>query len=443
MEISNMKARNFHLVHSINSQSWHMRPESVWGYLPFAIAVMKGESPKLFADDDETGDDEYEKRAKDRWKSQFQMGSELYINDWYYDYPPLKINGNVVVIPIMGPIMQDDWCGSAGTKTIQGWYEKARLDPEVVGVIELVNSGGGSVFGTHELADYKVNYSKPIVSYIEGMCCSAAQYIAAGSSYRIASSPNCIVGSIGVMTTFMNFKKYYEAEGIDIIDLYSSTSPKKNDAYRKAQEGDFKGYTDGILFQMDKTFMSFIQQRLPNVSQEALQGADYTAQEGIKNGLIEEIGNFDAAYNKVLSLAQEATTSNNKTPNQTMSKKIITTSALLANLANFFGAEIQDDVSETDNSTPPAEEGQEKPDEEDAKDDAKQDAPEEGESAKDKQIEELNARILALEKRPVANTTKVTSPVVEPAPSGKTKAEKSWVDSDAEHVQKAKSLGLL
>ena len=59
-----------------------------------------------------------------RYLGQFSaISTEAYVQDYYYDYPPVVLNGDVVVINIQGAIMQEDYCGTAGTKTIQGWYE--------------------------------------------------------------------------------------------------------------------------------------------------------------------------------------------------------------------------------------------------------------------------------------------------------------------------------
>jgi len=441
-----MKGTNFHLVHALQGL-WHIRRESAFAYLPIAIALMKGESPTAFWGDDEDTEASNTKNVE-RWKAQFSAASEVYVENYYYEILPIKVNGNVVVIPIMDAITQKDNCYSAGTQTIQSWYEKAKNDPEIVGVIELSNSPGGSVFGTDELANYKLSYPKPIVSLTEGLCCSAMMYIAGASAYRMATSKNCIVGSIGVMTTYINFKKYYEAEGIDIVDLYSKSSPLKNDAHRRAQQGDFTGYTDEILFKMDQSFMGFMKKQIPNISRAALDGADFTSEDAIKNGLLDQIGTFQQAYDKVISLSQEAKNSNNLTPN-VMAKKVVTMSAFMAGLASMFGAEIVDDTQSPDDGKPKEkkdDEGDPEPLKEDPKEEPKEDPKEEPQGTSDKALlASLQARLDALEKKPAGNSTKVpTEGSAEEALKGASgKKEKAWHDQNYEHVQRAKQAGLL
>lgn len=261
---------------------------------------------------------EAKKDLVNRFISSYSAQGEIYIEDYYFYYPPFKV-GSVLVIPINDVITQETYWGSAGTKTIQSWYEKAKNDGEIVGVLELSNTPGGSVFGTSELANYKANYPKPIVTLSEGMTCSAGYYIASPSKQILATSKSVLIGSVGVMTSFLSFQKYYQKMGIDYRSIYSTTSPKKNEAYRNAQKGNDKTYEEGILFTLDSHFMEFVKQFRPDISQRAMDGADMTADQALQEGLIDGICTFEEAIQKVQELAQSNTTTPQKTT-KTMSK---------------------------------------------------------------------------------------------------------------------------
>ena len=326
-----MNFRHRHLIHALNSGIWHMRAESVQGYMPKVISFLTEQNPQSFYDEDSNSEAKKARKTEQisRFVASYSLEAKPYIESWYYDYPPFLV-GNVLVIPIMEAIDQEDYCGIAGTNTIRGWYEMAKNDEAVVGVVELVNSGGGSVFGTSELAIYKEDYPKPIVTYTTGLCCSAAYYIASSSKYIVASSKSVIVGSIGVMTTFVNFTNYYKKMGIDVKELYSSTSSLKNDAHRQAQKGNFKAYTDGILFDLDKNFMEFVSKHRADLTQRVLDGADMIAEQGMQEGLIDEIGSMDVAIQKVQDLAIVNT--NNKMATE-KKKMILTSNAILLGMA--------------------------------------------------------------------------------------------------------------
>lgn len=346
-----MSFKHRHLIHSISSGMWHIRQESAWGYLPQALSFLGFGNPS--ASFDEMDENPEEKKAKiERFVSSFAMESKPYIESWYYDYPPFLID-NVLVIPVMEVIDQEDYCGVAGTNTITKWYEMAEQDESIVGVVELMNSPGGSVFGTAELAGYKTAYSKPIVTQVVGMNCSAAQYISSSSNHIQCSSMNCIVGSVGVMTSFRSFKEYYKKMGIEVRDIYSKASPKKNEASRLAQTGDDSGFTEGVLFDMDSSFMGFVQAQRPGVTQDVLDGADMTAGKGMKAGLVDSIGDLKSAIARVQELANSKTNDTEMSDSTKKISTIKTDSTTIVAIAKLMGASV-DEEPENTSDTPPA-----------------------------------------------------------------------------------------
>lgn len=231
---------------------------------------------------------------------------------WLYDAYPVKV-GSTVIIPVMGVITQDDYFwGVPGTKTIASWYAKADADPTVTRIIELINSPGGQVFGTNELATLKTHLNKPVETIIEGMGCSAAYYIAATSGSIVATSPNVIVGSVGTMTTFVSFANYFEEMGITVRDIYASTSPDKNNPSRQAQKGNDKPYQTEILDPMDAEFMAFVAEHRHGIDPEALKGKAVTAKEALKLGLIDGIRSLSEVINS--NTTPSTNTQTNQTP---------------------------------------------------------------------------------------------------------------------------------
>ena len=229
--------------------------------------------------------------------------------DWFIDQPVLLDNG-VLVMPLDGPLFQADLWRWPGMETLAAWYRQADADKRVKGVLEVTNSPGGQVFGAMELAETKVGISKPIVTRVTGLCTSAAQMQAGASNLTLASSPNCIFGSIGVKTSFTNASKFWQQQGIDIRDVYATTSPGKNYESREADKGNFKPMETGIIAQMDASFMAFMQQYRQSVTDYALKGYEFTTLEAVKHGLCDGIATFDEAVEAVLELTENST----KTP---------------------------------------------------------------------------------------------------------------------------------
>lgn len=409
-----MKAKNYHLIHAVNATPMFMRQESAWAYMPKVISLLTAS-----VDDDDEESEASQKAANERFLQQyaatFSAEVKPYLGDnWYYRNPPFVVNG-ILIIPIMDAIMQYDYCGVAGTTTIMSWYEAARNDKSIKGVIELANSGGGAVFGTKELAEYKLEYPKPKLTVVQGMACSAMFFIACGSDEIWATSEMCIVGSVGVMTRFTSFKAYYAKQNINIFDLYSKASPLKNNASRMAENGDMSGYTDGILFELDTVFMDFVKDTRMGVTKKVLDGADMIASEGLKNGLVDNIGSLTEAIDYITNTSQKDMKKNAK-----LSNLINAMTALFKAEGVDLKVEVEGDESSNNaDATPPAAKAEPttpeaatpvvtpKPAAENNADEL---------AAKDAEIAELKAQLAARKGTAVAKVIKQPEALIDPTP---------------------------
>ncbi|MDR6196163.1 S49 family peptidase [Siphonobacter sp. SORGH_AS_0500] len=304
------------LLSEILQANLAMSQAGVESYLPIVAALMRGEAP--------TNPDE---KAETNISAILQMaGATPYLKDsGNYDYEPLKI-GSTLVIPIQGAVMQNDVCWSAGTKTIEAWYQMGFQDPEITSFLEVMNTPGGSVFGTEELArsKRKIRATKPIYTLIEGLGCSAGIYIAVSSTKIWATSNNVIVGSVGVYTTYRDYSEYYSKMGVKIIEIYSETSPGKNKGSRDAKDGKPETLSKGELFQLDKNFMEFVKEDRPSITERVKDGFEFTAREGIAEGLIDQIGSFDECLAALQSSASGTTKLAPQNSNKSMKNALIT-----------------------------------------------------------------------------------------------------------------------
>lgn len=332
----------FHILRSIlnSSNAWHIQQGAAMAYMPQIINLLKGESTPTVLDNRE----QREQMGKENFDLFVQkyssVSAEPFLTDrenWSYDFVPLRM-GDVLMIPILEPIAQYDYCGIAGTSTIANWYDRAEKDSSIKAIVEVKNTPGGEVFGTRALAERKLAFNSPIVGLTTGLQCSAGLYIGATDDYALAETSDCIIGSCGVMTTIVDMAKYYAEQGIVIHEIYSKTSPLKNDAHRKAMNGDLKGYEEGILFNFDKSFMGFMQEHRPDISKNALSGAEFMSQDAIENGLIDEIGNFQAAYDIALQAIDNPKFLTSKKSNKSM-KTVFTLNGVAEKIVNIFKAD--------------------------------------------------------------------------------------------------------
>ena len=118
--------------------------------------------------------------------------------------------GTVAVLPLFGIIAQRmnlmaAMSGGTSTQQFADEFDAAVADPNVSAIVLLVDSPGGNVQGTPELARkiYDARGTKPIVAQVEGLMASAAYWIASAAD-EIVATPSSEIGSIGVYSVHMD-----------------------------------------------------------------------------------------------------------------------------------------------------------------------------------------------------------------------------------------------
>jgi protease-4 len=137
--------------------------------------------------------------------------------------------GNTLIIPISGEISSEDSgsffsSGVSSSKDIVSEINNAETDDSVKAVIFEINSPGGSPVASHEISEAIKNMKKPNVALIREIGTSGAYWAASSSDY-IISDELSIVGSVGVLSSYLNL---YE-----IMDRYNIT-------YERLVAGEYK-----------------------------------------------------------------------------------------------------------------------------------------------------------------------------------------------------------
>jgi len=217
------------------------------------------------------------------------------------------------VIPIRGIILKHDQeCGPRGTRTLGNRLLKADEDESVIGHIMIIESGGGQANAPVELTDAMQKCTKPIVVWIDGMACSAAEYIAVYAKEIIASRAMDLVGCIGTMMVWEGRSSKSDAneDGEISVTIYADGSEEKNEEYETAINSfNFKLAKERILNPFNEKFKADVMANRPQVLPEQLKGRTYFACD-VVGTLIDSIGDFGTAIDRVLALANfKATTS--------------------------------------------------------------------------------------------------------------------------------------
>lgn len=207
--------------------------------------------------------------------------------------------GSTLIVPIKGAIMKESYCGDKGTAEIMEILKTAQLSNSIEKVVLDIDSGGGSVDGTFELADYIANeFNKPITAYVNGMACSAAYAIACACDEVIASHDSAQVGSIGVAISFRDYTKYNEANGIVEHYITADGSEDKNKAALDARNGDYVSIKEQSLNPTREIFVAEVKRNRPGVNDRVFSGLVYMAQDAIALGLVDKVMHIDTYINE-------------------------------------------------------------------------------------------------------------------------------------------------
>ncbi|MDR2946712.1 MAG: S49 family peptidase [Candidatus Adiutrix sp.] len=132
------------------------------------------------------------------------------------------VKNRVAVINVSGPItrraMYSWWSNervTVGQDFILSAVETALADSSVRSILLNINSPGGVVAGTKELADRVAEAAKikPMAAYADGWIASAAMWLASATG-RVLAPVTAQVGSIGVILVHADFSKWNEKVGV-------------------------------------------------------------------------------------------------------------------------------------------------------------------------------------------------------------------------------------
>lgn len=132
-------------------------------------------------------------------------------------------SGAVVSIPIRGPIQHREdvfmrlFGVGTSTEAIGRAFDQAVADPAVKAIVLDIDSPGGEVAGTPELADriFAARGRKPIVAVANAFMASGAYYLGSQADELVAT-PSAQVGSIGVWMAHADESRFLEALGVTV-----------------------------------------------------------------------------------------------------------------------------------------------------------------------------------------------------------------------------------
>jgi signal peptide peptidase SppA len=216
----------------------------------------------------------------------------------------------VAVVPLVNVVTRHGYWGAVGTLQLGRMLQQLDADPAVGSIVLSVNSPGGSVYGTTELASIvrgiRSRGQTRTVAVADPLMASAATWIGTASD-KVYAIESADVGSIGVLNSYADLSKYYEDMGIKIDVL---RTPDK-----KARFSGVEPMTDAMRETMqariDEAYQSFLGAMAENrgVTVEHVEsrfggGEVMGAKDAVAARLIDGIASLDDTVGQLLEAAK-------------------------------------------------------------------------------------------------------------------------------------------
>ncbi|MBT4651174.1 signal peptide peptidase SppA [Candidatus Woesearchaeota archaeon] len=208
--------------------------------------------------------------------------------------------GNVAIIPIDGPITGNggSYLGQSTTsaKTVVNFIKEAENNKQIKVILFEINSPGGSAVASDEIASAIKKTTKPTISVIREVGASGGYWIASATNHVIANRMS-ITGSIGVISSFLEFSGLMDKYGVGYEQLTAGEYKDAGTPYRKLTE------EEKIILQkkINKIHDYFIEEIANNRNLEKSKvtelatGEFYLGIEALELNLIDQLGDKDSA----------------------------------------------------------------------------------------------------------------------------------------------------
>ena len=215
-----------------------------------------------------------------------------------------EVVDGVAIVPIHGVIakrmnMFSRISGGASTQLVERDIRDAIADPSVNAIVLDIDSPGGTVDGTSELADavFNLRGEKPIVAFANGLMASAAYYIGAAADGIYVSGEQAIVGSIGVVSTHIDVSGAEEKEGVKTTEIFAGKFKRIDSAYKPLSEAGLEYIQAGVDY-MYSVFVTDVAKfrgvSVDTVLEDMADGRIFIGQQAVDAGLVDGISTLDS-----------------------------------------------------------------------------------------------------------------------------------------------------
>lgn len=199
----------------------------------------------------------------------------------------IRIHGTISLSDDAGLFGEDRATPRALTETL----ERAEGDGSVKAILVEINSPGGSVVASEEMAIAIKEAKKPVVCWLGEIATSGGYYIASACDLIVADRAT-ITGSLGVLSVFPEYSRLLEKIGVNMTVVKAGEFKDFSSGFRPMTEEE-RRMMEEVVEETYETFLADVAANR-NLSLDRLrtmaEGRIYTGQKAKELGLVDEIG---------------------------------------------------------------------------------------------------------------------------------------------------------
>ena len=201
--------------------------------------------------------------------------------------------------------------GGVSTELVGRDFQAALHDAKVEAIVLAIDSPGGTVDGTPELAAqiFAARGLKPILACTDGMMCSAAYWIGAAADAVFISSEVAQVGSIGVVAKHMDVSAAEAKQGIKTTEITAGKYKRAASQYAPLNEEGRAMIQDSI----DHVYGVFVEDiaafrgaTVADVLATMADGRVFNGSQAITAGLVDGVATLAATIQQARETARAA-----------------------------------------------------------------------------------------------------------------------------------------
>lgn len=209
---------------------------------------------------------------------------------------------SVAVVDMIGPIMKyGDWWSYGGLEIVNA-LRVADNNPNIIGTLFNVDSPGGAVSAASPFVEFGKTKTKPIIGIGDQVNSLGYWAMCAVSDHKMADNNiSASFGSVGIVLSYLDTRKYLESLGYKFHDVYPDESLHKNEAWNLMLEGKYDMIKKEMLSPLAIKFQEIVISTCPDLKQETgvLTGKSFGADKALEYGMIDSIGSQHQAMQKL------------------------------------------------------------------------------------------------------------------------------------------------